>query len=295
MSEETALLTLDEYQRRAAETDVDSANSDPTIPLLGLAGEVGTLASEFKKKGRPDGHTYTGFEEVVKAEIGDVLWYLAALARRVDLDLSEVAVANLRKTRSRWLDDSERPGLTFDAEFDPGEQLPRRFTVEFATHEQEGQTYSQMRILGEDIGDPIEDNSRYADYYRFHDVFHISYAAVLGWSPILRSLLERKRKADPEIDRAEDGARAAVTEEAAAALIFSRSGHYDHFKDVEHVDDAILAAVQEITATLEVGACSAREWERAILTGFAAWRHLRDNDGGKIVVDLDAETVDYVS
>ena len=293
MSEETTSLTLDQYQRRSAETDIDDAEGDPTIPLLGLAGEVGTLVSEFKKKHRPDGHTYTGFEDVVKAEMGDVLWYLAALARRADLDLSEVAEANLHKTRLRWLDDPERPRLAFDAEFDVGEQLPRQFVVEFSAHEKDGQVLSQMRISGNDIGDPIEDNAREPDYYRFHDIFHIGYAAVLGWSPILRSLVSRKRKTDPETDRAEDGARAAITEEAVAALVFNMASAYDFFAGAERVDDAILAAVQTITVKLEVGVCAARDWERAILAGFAVWRDLRDNEGGSVEVDLHQGTLVY--
>ena len=42
----------------------------------------------------------------------------------------------------------------------------------------------------------------------FHDVFHLAYAAVLGWSPTTRALLKIKRKSRPEIDENEDGARA---------------------------------------------------------------------------------------
>src|SRR5690348_12088030 len=91
-------LTLDEYQRAAAATDIEGETDDPIVPLLGLAGEVGSLVAEFKKKRRPDGLAYTGFEEVVGVELGDILWYLAALARRVNVPLSVVARQNLAKT-----------------------------------------------------------------------------------------------------------------------------------------------------------------------------------------------------
>src|SRR4051794_16799645 len=96
-------LTLDQYQRLAAATDVEGDSRDPIVPLLGLTGEAGALVSEFKKKRRPDGVAYSGFEDVVVTELGDILWYLAALARRVGVSLSSVAEQNLAKTRARWL------------------------------------------------------------------------------------------------------------------------------------------------------------------------------------------------
>ena len=86
---------------RAARTDIEHDSTDPNVPLLGLAGEVGSLIAEFKKKRRPDGVAYTGFEDVVVAELGDILWYLAALARRVGVPLSAVAQKNLEKTQAR--------------------------------------------------------------------------------------------------------------------------------------------------------------------------------------------------
>ena len=45
-------LTLDEYQRTAAATDVEGDSDDPVVPLLGLAGEVGSLIAEFKNADR---------------------------------------------------------------------------------------------------------------------------------------------------------------------------------------------------------------------------------------------------
>ena len=42
---------------------------------------------------------------------------------------------------------------------------------------------------------------------RFHDIFHLSYAAILGWSPTVRALLRCKRKSDPRVDEVEDGGK----------------------------------------------------------------------------------------
>ena len=59
-------------------------------------------------------------------------------------------------------------------------------------------------INGRKFGDPLRDNRYEDDGYRFHDIFHLSYASVLGWSPTLRALLRCKRKSDPKIDEVED-------------------------------------------------------------------------------------------
>ena len=83
-------LTLASYQRRAQQTDqLRSIDSGFAFPLLGLFGETGSLLSEVKKKQR-DPIAYIGYQESVREEFGDVLWYLAALADRAQLSLSEL-------------------------------------------------------------------------------------------------------------------------------------------------------------------------------------------------------------
>lgn len=59
--------------------------------------------------------------------------------------------------------------------------------------------------------------------YRFHDVFHLAYAAVLGWSPVLRALLKCKRKSHPWLDENQDGARAILIEEGISTFVFNHA------------------------------------------------------------------------
>jgi len=148
-----------------------------------------------------------------------------------------------------------------------------------------------LTISDQQYGDLIDDNAHYADDYRFHDIFHIAHAAVLGWSPVLRALIAAKRREDEDTDRIEDGARAWATEEAVTAMVFELAKVWNYFDGSERVDDSILRAVKAVTARLEVSAQPASEWELAILTGYAAWRQLRDQGGGSVAVDLDARTV----
>lgn len=284
-------LTLDQYQAMAAETDLDRDSADPLIPLLGLAGEVGQLIAEYKKRVRRGGESYVGFENVMPIELGDILWYLATLARRTGRTLSEVAHLNLSKTRDRYVTADGTLAFSFDDGLPTEQRFPRQFIATFTTHDERGVNKCRLTIENEQYGALIDDNAHYTDHYRFHDIFHIAHAAVLGWSPVLRALLGAKRRQDEKIDRVEDGARAWATEEAVTAMIFELADVWNYFDGSERVDDSILRAVKAVTARLEVGAQPSSEWERAILTGYAAWRHLRDYGGGSVAVDLDARTV----
>ena len=129
-----------EYQDLARRTDQVASDDDKgkIVPLLGLAGEVGTLLSEYKKYLR-DGSAHERFDEQVAEELGDLLWYIANVASKFGLDLEEVARANLSKTRGRWPDrhkedqemlfDSDRSHL-LDENFEAEQQIPRKFVVQ---------------------------------------------------------------------------------------------------------------------------------------------------------------------
>lgn len=71
-------------------------------PTLGLVGEAGEVAEKVKKIMRDDNMQVSEQkrEELAK-ELGDVLWYVSQLATEFDLDLEEIAKANLDKLRSR--------------------------------------------------------------------------------------------------------------------------------------------------------------------------------------------------
>src|SRR6185436_19841181 len=100
------------------------------IPLLGIAGETGTLLAEFKKKIR-DKDSYEGFTEKAEEELGDILWYLSNIASRLSLSLGEIASKNLQKTNERWpiAGDGSEAVVLFDEAFPVGEQFPRSIKI----------------------------------------------------------------------------------------------------------------------------------------------------------------------
>ena len=100
-------MDLDKYQKRAAKYDLFETTMDLKSPgflekILGLAGEAGEAADKVKKILRDKGGYASGEDrvELVK-ELGDVLWYVANVARYLDVDLSEVAKGNIDKLESR--------------------------------------------------------------------------------------------------------------------------------------------------------------------------------------------------
>ena len=98
-------LTLDEYQRLAMRTKVFGRGEAVPEALawnaLGVAGEAGEVADLIKKH-VGHGHALDGAK--LTRELGDVLWYVAALAHDIGVDLSEVAAVNVEKLKARYPD-----------------------------------------------------------------------------------------------------------------------------------------------------------------------------------------------
>ncbi|MBL1120491.1 nucleoside triphosphate pyrophosphohydrolase family protein [Streptomyces sp. 110] len=288
---------LARYQQAALKTLQPAADgTDPAlIPLLGLVGETASVAAAYKKRLR-DGDGAGPSKQQLREELGDVLWYTATLAHLLGLDLEDIAAASLEKTkdRSRATPDDERPH--FDTDYPPHEQLPRRTTVTFTpTPRADGRTVIVLtREDGTPAGDPLTSASHIEDGYRFHDAFHLAHAAVLGWSPVSRFLLGRKRRSRPGIDEAEDGGRAIAIEEGISALVFAYASRHHYFEDVSRVDQELLTTIDHMTAHLEVSVLRAADWEKAIMTGYAAWRQLRKHGGGRLELDLDTQRLVFL-
>ena len=291
-------MELNEYQRLANQTDQQpekgNLETDPRsimVPLLGMAGEVGELLGEHKKWLR-DGDSYKLFPERVKEELGDLLWYLSNVATKHGLTLEEVADFNLNKTGRRWQPIVAGKGQIklFDEDFPPSERLPRQMDI--SIEEESGIAITTMD--GAKYGDPLTDNRYEDDGYRFHDICHLSYASVLGWSPTMRALMRRKRKSDPKVDEVEDGGRAIVIEEGISAMVFSYAERRNFLEGAEGVNYDLLRTIKDMTSHLEVSARTEGEWERAIMTGFDIWRQVKAKGRGRIHADLEKGTIELV-
>jgi len=360
-------LTVADYAEQALTTDKHSDGGSLTFPMLGLFGETGSLLSEVKKKQR-DQKSYKGYAGAVVEELGDVLWYLTAVASRAGISLDEIAanvgrgygdwhktadraleptpafeqtlmllagevgtlvieqqsgqltdnqaalagrlvailrllrqaaneagvtleaaaVKNLAKIFDRWPRERIYPDF-LDADAVADERLPRTLTIDIFERTVNGDDYVYQRCNGLNIGDRLTDNAMIKDDYRFHDVFHLAHVAVLGWSPVIRSLLRLKRKSDPKVDEAQDGARATLIEEGVTTWIFGQASNLDLFEDmgVNDLPFDLLKQVREFVTGYEVEDIPLWVWEEAILQGYAAFRFLRKHRRGRVHVDMN--------
>ena len=215
--------------------------------------------------------------------------YLQAL-QAAKVNFANVVHRNVTKAQGRFLDPERSSLPTFDSDFPAEERLPERFEIRF-TQRKSGQSYLQWK--GVFIGEPLTDNILYPDGYRFHDVFHFAHAAILHWSPVFRALIKQKRKSAPEIDEAQDGGRAIVVEEGLTAWIFSRAKHLNFFDGQDPLSFDLLKTVQQFIQGYEVEACPLSLWERAILDGYKVFRKVRENNGGIVVGNRAARTIEY--
>lgn len=96
-------LTFSEYQEKAKETALyPNVGKNPYYPTLGLTGEAGEISNKVKKIMRDkDGAIDDETRDDIKKELGDVLWYVAAVASEFELDMGEIAKKNYEKLMKR--------------------------------------------------------------------------------------------------------------------------------------------------------------------------------------------------
>ena len=98
---------MNEYQEKAKQYDLFRQTEDYKSPaflekVLGLVGEAGETADKIKKIIRDkDGEISDKDRAEIVKELGDVLWYVANIARYLGVSLEEVAQMNLEKLESR--------------------------------------------------------------------------------------------------------------------------------------------------------------------------------------------------
>lgn len=266
------------------------ATDIPTTPrleisLLKLSREAGKVTEEFLESGTID-------SQKISAQLVKVFRALYEVAIQAKISLGLAANGNLKKIFDRWPTERNYPGL-FDAQYDEEEQIPRRIEMKITERIVGGRTYVFQKCNGMNIGDRITDNKQEEDDYRFHDVFHLGYAAVLGWSPVIRALFRVKRKSNPKIDENEDGARAIISEEAVSQWIFNLSSRLKYFEGLRSLEYGLLKAVRSLVRGYEVHSCPLWLWEEAILQGYAVFRELQIHRQGLVVADLTNRKLEF--
>jgi NTP pyrophosphatase (non-canonical NTP hydrolase) len=264
-------------RRKNKHGSLDSPEFESAVIVL--AGKVGLLLNDFSL-GRIENN-----RDVLSAHLVEIFRALIEAANLANIDLDTAAARNLAKINSRWpIEYTYHP--LFDEQFRISEQLPRKIELHITEEELRGKLHVVQRWKGVKLGNSLTDNKLAPDDYRFHDVFHLAYAAILGWSPVMRALLKVKRKSEPDVDEAQDGARAILIEEGVSTLIFHHALRLNCFASITGLDYSLLKAVQDFVRGFEVDQCPLWQWEKAILDGFKVFRRLKTERCGIVIADL---------
>lgn len=96
-------MTFKEYQQKAVETAVYGSGDKIIYPALGLANEAGEVLGKIKKVLRDKNGEFDHIDTrmTIADEIGDVLWYIAALCQDLQIPLESVANRNIVKLMDR--------------------------------------------------------------------------------------------------------------------------------------------------------------------------------------------------
>lgn len=241
--------------------------------------------------------------------LGDVAWYVSAIASLYGAKLSDVADFNIHKSRYRSTDKKVHTPL-FDRVrnkdnpdkylYPEKERFPDKLEIQIVSI---GPGKARMYCNGTQLGDDLTDNSTKKDGYRFHDALHLTNAVYLGWSPVLRSFLGRKRKSDETVDEAQDGARAKIIEEQIISAIYFEGRRQANLREDEgepetvrlfpeksHVTFKLIKTVQQYIKDLEVCACKVWEWSTAIYEGMYLYHQLKVHKQGTIELDFSNRT-----
>lgn len=297
-------MNISDYQKAADATDVSSRA--PWVGLnqnlFGLVEKVGCMAFAMKSRMRDKGsYSVKSFRDDMETAIGEALWYLSAVATHFQLDLDAIAERNLKSNRARWGGHRDEQGQLFHGRqshsYEDEERFPKTVLVEFTDTEGPNAvswlSVAGVKVDGVPFGDPVDDNSRKEDGYRYHDILHFAFAAYLDWSPVVRKLVQKKRKSNLHVDKFDDGARARDTEEAVANLIHHSARDNNYFENAKRLDSKLLADIQALVIDLEVRDRTAREWEQAILAAYGVFSKLRQHRGGIVEVDFHEPALIY--
>ena len=96
-------MDFSDYQTKSRATAQYPSIGHPVIyPVLGLVNEAGEVAGKIKKVFRDKGGEISAeTRDALKAELGDVLWYIAQVCTELEISLDDAAEANLAKLLDR--------------------------------------------------------------------------------------------------------------------------------------------------------------------------------------------------
>jgi len=238
-------------------------------------------------------HTTSLSKDTTSEKIERFLNIYLKMMEFLNLDLLSIVENNTFKIRNRFVPIEELylPLLSFDSTFSKDEQLPVEFEVHIV-EKPNGKAYLKWNDVF--IGSALNDNHQENDNYKYHDVFHLAFAAILHWSPTFRALIKHKRKSDPSIDETQDSGRPIVIEEGLSAWLFSMSKQKSiDFTKESSISYDLLKTIQIFIRGYEVERCPLQLWVKAIIQGYTVFNQVVANKGGIIIGNRRERTLEF--
>ena len=238
-------------------------------------------------------HTTSLSKDTTSEKIERFLNIYLKMMEFLNLDLLSIVENNTFKIRNRFVPIEELylPLLSFDSTFSKDEQLPVEFEVHIV-EKPNGKAYLKWNDVF--IGSALNDNHQENDNYKYHDVFHLAFAAILHWSPTFRALIKHKRKSDPSIDETQDSGRPIVIEEGLSAWLFSMSKQKSiDFTKESSISYDLLKTIQIFVRGYEVENCPLQLWVKAIIQGYTVFSQVVENKGGIIIGNRRERTLGF--
>lgn len=97
-------MKFEDYQDEAKETAIfpdelpDFITTGQVYTVLGQSGESGEIEEKLKKAIREDDEQYI---REMRAEVGDVLWYLSQVCEEFEWNMGDIAQENIEKLQDR--------------------------------------------------------------------------------------------------------------------------------------------------------------------------------------------------
>lgn len=238
-------------------------------------------------------HTTSLSKDTTSEKIERFLNTYLKMMEFLNLDLLSIVENNTFKIRNRFvpIEELHLPLLSFDSTFSKDEQLPVEFEVHIV-EKPNGKAYLKWNDVF--IGSALNDNHQENDNYKYHDVFHLAFAAILHWSPTFRALIKHKRKSDPSIDETQDSGRPIVIEEGLSAWLFSISKQRGiDFTKESSISYDLLKTIQIFIRGYEVERCPLQLWVKAIIQGYTVFNQIVANKGGIIIGNRRERTLEF--
>jgi hypothetical protein len=139
-------------------------------------------------------------------------------------------------------------------------------------------------------GDPLNDNSRVEDFYRYHDIFHLGLYALTGWSPVTEHFL--KAKTDPRQEMLEEALSIVAFSEAKKKGFFTEEKpSADFLKRFQGMAEYMPYSLTDKTTVYKM---SEQEWSDTLVDIYGVFSQLKTNRGGKVSLDPATRQFDYL-